>query len=419
MTDLAQLLYWLLIGLVVGQGILVAGYLWGMRRGSARKREDQPCPKAAVILCVRGADPFLDRCLAGLLRQNYPDHTVCIVVDSERDPAWAIVARAIEEAEATNVRLSALTKRSGRCSLKISGILQAVEELDDSYRIVALIDSDTVPYPDWLRDLASPLADPKVGVSTGIRAYMPNRPTWGSLVRYQWNMAALIQMYWYGIAWGGSLALQADLLRETDLLDRLGTAFGEDSTICRTARRQGLRVAFVPSATMINRECCDLRGFYRFLQRQLLTVRLHNPWWWAVVAHGVVTSIAVLLAYVALVGTLIMGQWEPAGWITAGLVLYLSAMAFMMIVLERVVRRCVRDRGQRIDWRTPRTWVRLACSMPLTQVVYAAGLAVTLFVRSHRWRGVLYRFGGRGQVKIVDDRPYEPSQPAESGLSVQ
>src|SRR5438105_2967893 len=47
-----------------------------------------PCPRVAVILCLRGADPSLDACLNGLLHQDFPHYQVQIVVDNRTDSAW-------------------------------------------------------------------------------------------------------------------------------------------------------------------------------------------------------------------------------------------------------------------------------------------------------------------------------------------
>src|SRR5579871_2214250 len=44
-------------------------------------------PKVQVLLCLRGVDPFLDRCLSGLANQDYPDYRVTIILDSWDDEA--------------------------------------------------------------------------------------------------------------------------------------------------------------------------------------------------------------------------------------------------------------------------------------------------------------------------------------------
>ena len=188
---------------------------------------------AAVILCVRGLDPFLPACLKGLLSQDYPKYDVWIVVDSTRDPAWPVVNKLAQQSGKPGVGIFTLTERLATSSRKIAGMLQAMTHLESRHEIVALLDSDTIPHDTWLRELAAPLKDPRVGVSSGNRWYMPAKPTVGALVRYLWNAAAVVQMYWYKIGWGGSLAINTTFLRNSDLRQRLAKAFGEDSTICR------------------------------------------------------------------------------------------------------------------------------------------------------------------------------------------
>ena len=97
--------------------------------------------------------------------------------------------------------------------------------------------ADTIPHRTWLRELAAALADEQVGAATGNRWYMPQQPTWGSLVRLFWNAAAIVQMWFYGIAWGGTLAVKTKVFRESDLLERWGNAFCEDTMTFAALKR--------------------------------------------------------------------------------------------------------------------------------------------------------------------------------------
>ena len=160
---------------------------------------------------------------------------------------------------------------------------------------------------------------------------MPATPTAGSLVRYLWNAAAVVQMYWYEIGWGGSLAIKAKFLRQSDLRQRLANAFSEDTTICRCARAHGYRIAFSPSLVMVNRETCSVKGVFGFLQRQLLTVRLHNPWWWAVVGHGVATTAALGLSCLLGAVAAATASWNAAAWIGTALAAYWASMVLMVL----------------------------------------------------------------------------------------
>ncbi len=90
--SLVQTLTWIIAGLILGQSALLFAYvrfLYWFRRPALA---DSECPRAAVVLCVRGLDPFLPACLKGLFHQDYPDYDVWIVVDSIHDAAgpWSI-----------------------------------------------------------------------------------------------------------------------------------------------------------------------------------------------------------------------------------------------------------------------------------------------------------------------------------------
>jgi cellulose synthase/poly-beta-1,6-N-acetylglucosamine synthase-like glycosyltransferase len=400
---LAQILTWIVAGLIVGQAALLIAYARFLYRFRRPPLADDACPRAAVILCVRGLDPFLPACLSGLFQQDYPDYDVWIVVDSTRDAAWPVVDRLARQAGKGGIHVLPLTERLATCSRKLAGILQAVGHIDASHEIVALLDSDTIPHAAWLRELAAPLKDRRVGVSSGNRWYMPSAPTAGALVRYLWNAAAVVQMYWYKIGWGGSLAIRAAFLRQSDLRQRLANGFSDDTTICRCAQAYGYRIAFAPSLVMVNRESCSVKGVFGFLQRQLLAVRLHSPWWWAVVGHGVATT--AVLALSCLLGTVAAttASWTAAVWIGTALAAYWASMVLLVLPLEWCARRIVRTRGESITGLGAWGWLCTATAVPLAQMVHFAALAAALLARTHRWRGVRYQFDGSSPVRVIED----------------
>src|SRR5690348_12542810 len=120
--------------IVLGFGAMLPAY-WGWRMIVDYYRRTQitppivePCPKVAVILCLRGADPSLDECLHGLLNQDYPRYQVRIVVDCVADSAWQkvhdLLARGIRTG--VEVDVDVLAKPCAKCSLKVCSQLQAV-----------------------------------------------------------------------------------------------------------------------------------------------------------------------------------------------------------------------------------------------------------------------------------------------------
>jgi len=421
MHTLAIILFWILVSVVLAQTAMVCRFAWVLSHGSAAQNAEGPVPaendrstppKTAVILCLRGSDPFLPACVEALLDQDYPDYDVRVVVDRRDDPAWCVVEETVRRCGATNVEIFPLSDRRETCSLKCSSVLQAIAGLDESYEAVALLDADTVPHRRWLRELVAPLADVQVGAATGNRWYMPESPTMGALVRWVWNAAAVVQMYWYRIPWGGTLAVKTIALRQSDLLERWGDAFCEETMLFEALGQQGLRVAFVPSLMMVNREVCSLASFYRWVRRQLLTARLYHPHWAAVVGYGIITSLAPAMAIGAAAWGLWGGQMRVVAWAGGGLACYLAVTVPLLAILEWAVRKTVRTRGESTGWLSPSTTLKLLAAIPVTQVVYAAVLISTVLVRTVEWRGVFYRVDGPWNIRLIEYRPFEAENSA-------
>jgi cellulose synthase/poly-beta-1,6-N-acetylglucosamine synthase-like glycosyltransferase len=147
MVALAGLAVAALLGLVVVQTIFVWSLVRSLRNFAVPLISDEQALPALVMLCLRGTDPFLKKCLLGLLNQDYPSYQVRIVVDSPEDPAHALVAEVLNETKAMNVRVENLQDRREACSLKCSSIRQVLDSLEPEFEIVAQLDADTIAHP--------------------------------------------------------------------------------------------------------------------------------------------------------------------------------------------------------------------------------------------------------------------------------
>jgi cellulose synthase/poly-beta-1,6-N-acetylglucosamine synthase-like glycosyltransferase len=409
-----SLLTWLGI-----QVCLAVVFLLYLRLSQKKSLPDDQLPKTAVILCLRGADPFLTNCLRSLLNQNYPQYDLKLIVDSQEDPAWKIATDTIQEQRATNVQISPLRIARQNCSLKCSSLLQAVSELDDSYKVVALVDADTVVHRNWLRELVSPLAHPKVGATTGNRWYLPTGRYWGSLVRYVGNVSTVVQMYLFRIPWGGTLAVKTELLRQTGLLDKWGQAFNEDTMIRKVLQKHGMQVKFVPSLIMLNREECELPSLKYSLMRQLLCSRLYHPLWLAVISDAISSILQPTLVIVLFLAALLTGEWNVAALLFGCFSIYTLGLLFMMLVLEQGVQQVIRKHGEPMTKLSALTVVKMLIAIPLTQWVYGIAMVLSLGMRRVNWRGVSYQIKGPWGIRLVEYRPYELlDQPGDRKVSI-
>jgi cellulose synthase/poly-beta-1,6-N-acetylglucosamine synthase-like glycosyltransferase len=396
----------ILVVSAIVQGFLVAAFVRALAGFRGEADGVRSSRRTAVILCLRGCDPFLEECLESIFEQEHSDYQLHIVVDNRQDPAWKVAESLVKRFGSEKVQIEALEDRQSTCSLKCSSVVQAIRRLDDSFENVALVDADTMPHRAWLGDLTAPLTDEGVGAATGNRWYMPETSSWGAMVRYLWNAAAVVQMYWYEIAWGGTLAVKRTVIDELGLLDRWSRAFCEDTMLRRQLGKHGLRVKFVPSLMMVNREDVGLASCLSWISRQLLTARLYHPLWLLVLAHGLGTTVVLVAAIAVTVIAAINGNWPAVVWCAGGLFGYEFIMVSLLIPMELAVRRIVRSRGESTRWFSAKTLVRLVPAIVLTQLVYTVALLLAQFGRKVDWRGVSYEIGGSWDIRRLDDGPY-------------
>ncbi len=410
MSFMHVVLFGILIASVLIQFFLVAGFVRRLRKWRQPLLEDSLCPRAVVVLCLRGSDPFLSRCIGGLLGQDYPDFMIRFMVDHADDPAMPILHKSLKGVPFDRYRVDVLSTPLSTCSLKCSSLVQAVESLHESVEVLALLDADTIPHRTWLRELATALSPAIVGAATGNRWYLPLAASHGSLVRYVWNAAAIVQMYWYEIAWGGTLAIKLDSIRRAGILDRWRLAYGEDTMVRMALSRIGQRVAFVPSLMMLNREDCTLVSFEGWVKRQLLSARLYHPFWILVVAHALSSALLIIWVLSSCVILAIQGHWIGAGIVLLSLLAYHSILTSMLPWMERSVCAIAADRGESISWPRRPSWLRLLWIAWVTQWTYTWAMLSCLFMKRFVWRGIEYEVGGPWNIKMKEYHPYQSEQ---------
>lgn len=401
--------------LAVGQGLLV----WGFWRAVGKRRSrDQDCfrsrspirdpewlraggfPKAAVILCLRGSDPFLTDCLRALFGLEYPDFDIHIIVDHTEDPAWKTVNIVTAEFNLTNLKLHTLTQRRETCSLKCSSLIQVISGLDNSCAFIALLDGDTIPHPTWLCELAVALDDELVGAATGNRWYCPHDNGWGSLVRYYWNAAAIVQMYWYGIAWGGTLAIKTRTIHYARLLESWEHAFCEDTMLYSSLKTSNLNLKSVPELLITNCESCSLAGYFQWVTRQLLTTRLYHPRWWLIVFHGLSSTLLITSGMIVFVIAVFQHNTRAAVWTAAGVVGFQLANCICLVIIRNAARTAIAGRPGSAAKLSIQQLIRAPIAIVLTQFVHFAALGCAMTRRTVNWRQVRYRISGPWKIRM-------------------
>lgn len=196
------------------------------------------CPSCLVIVPCRGVDIGLKGNLSSLSSQEYPGRCkVLAVVDSEDDAA-------VQHIRAAGLDFI-VSDQQGKGSGKVRAIASAIKRNPD-YEIYAVADSD-VRFPnDWLRKLASPFSDGKVGVSTAYPLFKPVGGFW-SKVKMVWGLVGngLMESELTRFSWGGSMAFRSSLMQGGEI-EEFTKSLSDDIAITRLAKSKGMSIAYVP-----------------------------------------------------------------------------------------------------------------------------------------------------------------------------
>ncbi|MCA9106922.1 MAG: glycosyltransferase family 2 protein [Planctomycetales bacterium] len=420
-----------LLVLAIIQGTLVIGFLVALARRprpgqDSRQASVDPSvptgaewPAARVVLCVRGADPSLARCAEAVARLDYPSYRLMVVADNEADQGLAIVREALGNRvdEIAQFLILEDADRLESCSMKCSALVLACRDLAPEVRVVATIDADTRPDRDWLKQLVAPmLADERVGATTGVRWYSPRGKSAGEWTRMVWNAAAIVQMWAYGIPWGGSMAIRRELLSKAGLLDRWQTTFCEDTPTASQLKQHGYRVHTIPFLILDNDERCKLGDVIPWVKRQLLTARLHHPAWGLVLSHAISTTGIPLLTLLLGLVMLMLQRFTDATWLLSGFAIYELLMLGLVIGIARGVHQRLAESSEHREIAPPLPALLAALSIGIvvSQTSYPLAAFGATFASGVTWRQIRYAILPRGRIQRLNYAPFQHEEQVPS-----
>jgi len=389
-------------------------YAWQLRSSKVASIENMEYPQFAVLMPLRGADPFLSLAINSVLDQDYPDLQLHIIIDHPSDPATEIVQDILSKRNAQNVRISFIEEKLDSCTLICNAMRQFVNNLDESTELVLVCAADMVIPKNWLKEAACAMQDPTVGATLGNRWYMPSIGKFGSLVRYVWNTAANISMWRFEGVWSGAMALRVRDIQRFNLPEIWSQSFTEDMTIAEPLRNAGLKLKHVPQLMAINREEITFGGNFRFRQRQFLITLLHHPKGFWMVCDSVPLSAATLLNLTLCLVALTAGSFQAAIYAGGSLAVSASLLGLSVLLMEILIRRIVKARDEET---TPISLFTLAL-FPLAylvcQIQYLFAIPAAMLTRKIVWRGVTYDVDLRQkEIRMLDYKPYCPSVDSE------
>lgn len=400
--------------LVIYQTVRILTYVRTIRPVPPTEVDDAGLPKFAVLMPLRGDDPFLSSAINSVLDQDYPNFELHIIVDHPNDPAWQSVREVLDKRPADNVRVSVLEDKPPTCGLICSAVRQFIRDLDDTTELVIVCAADMTVPRNWLKEAAVILQDPKVGATLGNRWFMPREGQLGSLVRYVWNSAANVSLYHNRGVWSGGMALRVKDVRALNLPEIWGRSMVEDMTVAEPLEKAGLILQPAPTIVVVNREETTVPGNFRFIRRQLLFTYLYHPRGFRMITDFALMSIVGIVAITLAIFSLATGHQDAAatlgGTIIAAGVLLGSGLLWM----ESRVRRIMRARGEATTPIRFLTILKLPLALLIAQVQHLLTIPACLMTRRVLWRGITYRLDSAYDVKMDAYHPFEQRSEAEA-----
>ena len=351
----------------------VFDYFRGARAASSERTAF--LPPVSILKPVRGLDYEAYENFASFCRLDYPEYELVFAVSDPNDPVIAVIEKLRNDFPGTSIRLITKIPRVG-ASDKVNNLCELAHRA--KYDLLVISDSDVRVERDYLKLVAAPFADEKVGAVT---AFYRSRSA-GSLAS---NLEAL-GMYMdsapaalvarkfeggLGFAFGWTMATSKKCLGEIGGWEAMADYHSEDFEIGRRIAQCGHRVVLMakPVLMIFSRE--TLSEYFRRELRWSIALKSARPAGY----RGLLFTQGLPWTVVGVALGLSLGSWPLAGSILAAYLILRVTMTWLTGRWGLGDRRLLRT-----IWLVP---VRDAISF----VVWIAGF----FSEKIVWRGLEYR----------------------------
>ena len=209
-------------------------------------------PSVSVVVCAYNAEATLDECLRHTCALTYPGLEVVVVDDGSTDGTAAIAARYPE------VRLVRID-HAGLSVARNEGLTAATGEL------VAYLDSDAYPSPEWPYFLALGMDHPAVVGVGGPNVPPPQDPPAAQRVARAPGgpVHVLLADDRAEHVPGCNMAFWRDALVEVGGFDPIYTSAGDDVDLCWRVLDRGHHIGFHPAALVWHHRRPGIRAYLR------------------------------------------------------------------------------------------------------------------------------------------------------------
>jgi ceramide glucosyltransferase len=342
----------------------------GARKGCGNT--GQPAEHAISILKpLRGRDPHLFEALRSHAEQDYPRFEILFGVSDPADPAIEDIDRLRAAYPAVPISLHvALTKAPNAKAGVLAELAKRAR-----HPLLLVNDSDIKVPRGYLRDVAAPLNDPKIGLVTCL--YRASAESWpsrmealGIATEFAPSVMVARLLGVAEFALGSTMALRASTLTEIGGFETIADYLADDYQLGRHISERGYRIHFAQPVVETALGAETWTQVWRHQVRWSRTIRVSRPSGY----YGYVITHATLWAAVAF----------AAGAAWAGMI----ALALRIVAGICIGRGVLRDRSA----------LRLFPLIPLRDLFGFAVWVAGLFGNTVTWRGQVLRLRRDGRL---------------------
>jgi len=350
-------------------------------------------PRCSVIIPCKGLPKDLQDNLESFLRLDYPDYEVLFSVESDADPAAAII-RAV------------VAKAPQRCSLVISGLSQTCAQKNFNQLaairaaknpdVYVFADADIGPKANWLTELVLPLSDPGTTVTTGFRWLYAQRGSLGGQVHaFQSNLLYVLfccaaTFSKLALLWGGSMAMRKKDFDELGVAKRWAETVVDDFSLSKILMKSKKHAVLVPTCVTATDDSLETFGqAVTWFKRQTMYLKAYHRKTWAFLTMPALTALLCIQLWLPF--PLLLGRFSLESFLALGGAssLLLTAGVMLTLLLYPLIGPNPRFAG-----------FFFVQPFSLFSVFYAA--LNTLFTNTIIWSGVRYKMNADGTVASVE-----------------
>jgi len=353
-------------------------------------------PRVSVIAPSRGVEAGLGENLSTLLSQDYPSYEVLFVFDRMDDSAIDVLNRLNKSEVSFRTIIAGPATDSGQ---KVHNLRHAVKEVDPRSEVLVFVDTDARPNKLWLRQLVAPLADEKLGASSGYRWFVSERGGIASRLRSVWNAtvaSGFSENQQKNFCWGGSTAIRRTVFEQLNISDRWRGSVSDDFTITTVIKEANLPIHFAANCLVASIGDCNFRELFEFTTRQIKITRVYASHLWQGLLFG-----SSLFAIVFFGGSLLL-----LARLLLGLPVVLLATVLGIVFLLGAVKGYIRLRVVGIPLKSyrkelSRDILAHIFLWPFGSLLYLYNSIVAGFLRRISWRGITYELKSPTEAVII------------------